>query len=775
MICLHCDVFLTSALKSKYRPTKLTKLRFLLAAVLSVAVTSVVFLYYVLPWMVPAEEPEAVPPAVISDRHGEWLGILRGKNLYRSEPLPQGNLPENLVCAILAAEDKRFFSHGGIDALAALRAGWYHFLGKGKSGASTISMQLAKIAAQQRAEAQGENFAPRSWQTKIWECLVARRWEMEHGKEWILRQYMDRVDLGNLCRGVEAAAHFYFGKSAHELDCPQAALLAALALAPGRLNPLQHPEQALARRNRILERLGESTAAPLGVSAHALSNTPYTADTPGRLTLDAPLQRACKGIAERVLADLTPHHVTQAAIVVLDNRTGEVLVRLGVAQDNATGSGQLDGTSMRRSAGSTLKPFVFAQAFAHGAWPGTVMADVPVIYRSLDGVQAPTNYNARYLGPISVRQALACSQNVPAMEALNRFCADPRGGVAEFLALLRRLGYGIEGEAREYGLGLAIGNAHVTLLEQVRAFAALARGGSLPELRFTLPPRIIGEEQVEQQVEQPVAKGVRVLDERICYLVSDILSDTHARAATFGMAPALRFPFRCACKTGTSSNYRDNWCIGYTREYTVGVWCGNFDNSSMEKVSGVSGAGPIFHGVFELLSRREKMSFPPFPEGISEVEIDSRTGLPPRRDTPQECRVRELCLAGKKPTAAGRYDEQGRALLDSRYAEWLRRSGLGSLFAVELAAPAPRRPAILVPAEGSTVILDPVLPGGGRYISLKSTLPTATAEWRCDTLRLRRDGDRWHAELAPGTHIILVEDKVNHLRARARFIVTKRE
>jgi len=746
-------------------------LRSLLAAVLSVVITFVVFLYYVLPWMAPVEEPAVVPSAVISDRHGEWLGILRGENLYRSEPLPQGDLPENLVRAILAAEDKRFFSHGGIDALAALRAGWYHLMGKSKSGASTISMQLAKIAAQQRAEAQGTTPAPRSWQTKISECLVARRWEMEHGKAWILRQYMDRVDLGNLCRGVEAAAHFYFGKSAHELDCPQAALLAALALAPSRLNPLRHPETALARRNRILERLGESTAAPLGVSGHALSDTPYTADVPGRLTLDAPLQRECKDIAERVLADLAPHHVTQAAIVVLDNRTGEVLVRLGVAQDHAAGSEQLDGTSMRRSAGSTLKPFVFAQAFAHGAWPGTVMADVPVIYRSLDGVQAPTNYNARYLGPISLRQALACSQNVPAMEALNRYCSNPRGGVAEFLTLLRRLGYQIEGEAREYGLGLAIGNAHVTLLEQVRAFAALARGGSLPELRFTLPPRVIG----KQQVEQPVAKGVRVLDERICYLVSDILSDTHARAATFGMAPALRFPFRCACKTGTSSDYRDNWCIGYTREYTVGVWCGNFDNSSMENVSGVSGAGPIFHEVFELLSRREKMSFPPCPKGITEVEIDSRTGLLPRKDTPQECCVRELCLTGKEPTAAGRYDGQGRALLDSRYTEWLRRSGLGARFAVEAAAPAPRRPAILVPAEGSTVILDPVLPGGGRCISLKSTLPTATAEWRCDTLRLVRNGDRWHAELVPGTHTIFVEDKVNHLRARARFRVTERE
>lgn len=154
-------------------------LRSLLAAVLSVAVTSVVFLYYALPWMLPVEEPDAVPPAVISDRHGEWLGILRGEDLYRSEPLPQGDLPENLVHAMLAAEDKRFFSHGGIDALAVLRAGWCHLTGKGRSGASTISMQLAKITAQQRAEARGNTRPPRSWYTKIMECLIARRWEQK--------------------------------------------------------------------------------------------------------------------------------------------------------------------------------------------------------------------------------------------------------------------------------------------------------------------------------------------------------------------------------------------------------------------------------------------------------------------------------------------------------------------------------------------------------------------------------------------------------------------
>ncbi len=522
------------------------------AALLGLPLLAAVALWYGLPWGVAAPPLEALPSTAVTDRLGELLGLLPEGDHYRCEPLPQDeDLPQELVRALIAVEDRRFEWHGGVDLLACARALRDRITEGSRAGASTLAMQLAKI---------GNGAGERTWSAKLREMLQARRLTMALGRKQVLREYLNRADFGNLCRGAETAALYYFGCHASQLTSAQAALLAALVQAPSRLNPLRHPQRALARRNRVLHKMGRADCChePLGVQAHPLNAPAGLAREPGQRTIDATLQAACRHIAREEVAQLHAQHVTQAAVIVLDNRSGEILVRLGNACPDSPFGGQLDGCNMPRSAGSTLKPFAYLLAFRRGSegregglWPGSVLADVPTLYRSSDGVQTPHNYEERYLGPVTVRQALACSQNVPAMATLNH-----RDGVSEYLTLLRHFGYAVPGTVADYGLGLAIGNAHVTLLEQVRAYAALARGGSLPAIYQRLPH--------EADSPRPLELGKHGAQH--IHQITSILADSAARAAGFGFAPMLHFPFGCAVKTCTSSFYRYYWCIGYSAQ-----------------------------------------------------------------------------------------------------------------------------------------------------------------------------------------------------------------
>ncbi len=723
------------------RPHRLRKLTRHISCCLGAAAGALAAGYYLLPFCVSAPDISAPPDSAVYDRHGELLGYIATPDGYRCQPLSK--LPTELARALVAAEDKRYHSHGGIDPLAVARALHRHLSGQHGGGASTITMQLAKLYNPP---------APRNWYTKIREALQARRLEMTHSKEELLIAYLNRADFSNLCRGAETAAHFYFGKPATELSTDEAALLAALVQAPGRLNPLRHPQAARARRDLILLRLGASTATPLGAAAHPISAPPIADGKPGQLTIDASLQREVSAIARREIERLRHRNVSQAAIVIADNRSGELLTILPAALPDSPRGGALNGTTTPRSAGSTLKPFVYLMALSHGAWPGTIMADVPMIYRSADGIQAPGNYNDRYLGPITIRQALACSQNIPAMEALNRY-----GGADCQLALLRNLGFRLPGNKEEYGLGLAIGNAHVTLLELVQAYSTLARNGNHLPLQSRLP--------------LATSTPKQLLPAADCYRIAHILSDPAARAASFGPAQPLSFPWRTAAKTGTSSNFRDNWCLGFTAEFTVGVWVGNFDNSPMKSISGLSGAGPIFHQVFRLLHPKCPPSFPPCPDGLHEICIDTRTGTPATHSTPQECRRSELAtdhdLSNMPPPAL---DARGRALLDSRYSEWYSTSGLNHLYALAPDKPSDRPPAILIPSPGTTLVLSPLLPDNGRRVELSSTLPASSTTWYSSTLRTFHRNGKWYVLLRPGTHTLHAEAPPN-LKAQSTFRV----
>lgn len=718
-------------------------------------------IWWGIPWFFPL--PESLsgyvsPGATVLDRHGVVMARLPGDGYYLGESRPLADIPQDFIKATLVAEDKRFFSHGGLDILSFFRALKSNISsGKVVSGASTISQQLIKISSPRGG---------RTFPVKIREFFQARHLEMVWDKEEILSAYFERLDYGNLRVGPVAAARFYFSKSLEQLSLAEAALLSGLPQAPSRLNPLRNPERARKRRDWILQRLQTEEDYSEDRISRALTEklecVPYqskeneASHVMSRLlakkvggvvktTLDAALQKEIRGIVQNELALLKEQEAGQAAVLVMDNATGEILAWVGSAHRADPRGGQLDGVLIPRSAGSTLKPFVYALGFRAGSWAGEIIPDIPTFYRSPNGADAPGNFNNRFRGPLSVREALACSQNIPVMRMLERV-----GGENAFTEFLRNFGFvSFQKPRGEYGLGLAIGNAEITLFELVQAYGSLAHEGK--RLNAHIEP---GAERTDS--------SEYLLSSEISFVLADILSDQTARATAFGWESSLNLPFKCAVKTGTSSDFRDNWCVGFTKEITIGVWVGNFDFRRMKGVSGLSGAGPIFHATMLAAHRSLPPTFPTPPEGVVSVSVDSRTGhqiSDSDLKEPSQYIGREWAFLSTPPPVAtsSDYDEQGRALLDPRYAEWYKGEDntLEELYALEKGETIRENPRILEPVNGATLVLDPEIPGEGRILRLKSNLPES-AVWSSPTLKILMDKGYPAVELVPGTHLIKV-------------------
>lgn len=728
------------------------------------------------PWLFPL--PDSLgkfspPGTVLLYRNGDMLACLPGEHYYRGAKVSLGEIPQEFIEATLAAEDKRFFEHGGLDFIALARALRSNArASRIVSGASTISQQLIKIASPRSA---------RNLKVKFREFFCARRLEMTYDKSFILEEYFNRLDYGNSRMGPLAAARFYFDLPLRDLSLAQTALLVSLPQSPSRLNPLRHPERALKRRNWVLDRL----AFEFGYSAERIerarreplecreggeafaSAAPHLAmslwrrDGRGtvRTTLEPSLQETALRSVKSQLELLKDKDVRQAAVLVVDNATGDILAWVGSGNRRDPKGGLLDAVSLPRSAGSTLKPFVYALAFEKGSWPGEILPDVLVSYRTGAGLEAPKNFDHVYDGPVSVRSALARSRNIPAMKSLER-----NGGAARLLPLLNRLGFSsLDGNASGYGLGLAIGNAEIRLMDLVRAYAVMARGGTAVDLSCLA------------ERERPVGDGERLLSRDVCFVLADMMSDIPARAGAFDENGPLNLPFPCAVKTGTSSDFRDNWCIGFTPAVTVGVWVGNFDFERMRNVSGVSGAGPIFREVMTAAhAMRPSGAFEP-PPGVVRVVVDKRNGLRPGAlNVPKDFLREEWAFRDKVPRLASPadYDAEGRALLPSAYGEWLRSESNTFRDMYALASPGGEAPVILNPPAGSLFLIDPELPGQGRTLALKSSLGDR-AVWSCETLRILTDGEEPRLELAPGEHRLRVHDRAAPGRACERLLKVK--
>ena len=675
------------------------------------------------------------------DRHGKPLRTLLAEDRRFARTCALSQISPQMLAASLSAEDKRFHSHSGVDLLATARA----LRSGGRSGASTITQQIVKLSQPARRTLSG----------KLREIWLALRVERAWGKERILTEYLNRLDYGNLQTGIASASRFYFDKPPADLSAAEAAFLAGLPKAPSRLNPHANFAGAKARQEWVLRRmnadgnLDDDTLARALAEPIALRSRDREFEAPrfvdllltrrgivppdgGEIhtTLDLDLNR----FAERALAEnirgLADKHVTGGAAVVIDNATGDVLVLAGFGDEN-------NGAWMVRSPGSAMKPLTYLLALENGANPCTVVPDVPANFATPDGIYRPNNYNHRFYGPVSLRFALGNSLNVAAIRAL-----EIAGGPEVLQRAMRNVGITtLDHPSDYYGLGLTLGNGEVRLLELTNAFATLGRLG------IHRPYRLLRRESGGGETR-------RVFDAGAAYLIADMLADNSARAASFGLTSYLAFDFPVACKTGTSSDYRDNWTLAYTPEFTVGVWVGNADGSPMQGITGVTGAAPVMHQIFEHLHADFGTSWFEPPARVATFAIDRLTGrqVPPDRSGA----VREKCLRVPDSAREDDYDAAGRVQLPPVYSEWLAgpQNSLGNL---ATAADSAAEMRILQPEAGSIYYVDGDLAPESQCIPLRAQAP-GKIEWSCDSLPLKNSDAGLRAQIREGRHTILARD-----------------
>jgi len=707
--------------------------------------------------------PPQSPGLRIEDRHGVLLRSTRAEDGTRARWLSLGAMDPDLLIAFVAVEDKRFWRHHGIDWRAAARAARDNVRARTiVSGASTLTMQLARLL----------HPAERGWRAKLSEAAWALRLEWHLSKQEILEQYLNRVQLGQAAAGVGAAAALYMGASATELSVGEAALLAGLARAPSRDNPVTAPRRASARRKVAIGRMLRAGAVSAADAARALEEPALTRRTTDpflaphfttrlllalgptadgqrlRTTLDAALQREVEAEVRHAVSQLADRGVRHAAAVVLENRTGEILAWVGSPDFWEPRDGQTDMVASPRQPGSTLKPFLYGLAFDRGVTAATILPDVPRSYSTTTGPYQPRNYDRRFRGPVRAREALASSYNVPAVELADRV------GAGALLHTLHLAGFTtLRHTAEYYGLGLALGNGDVTLLDLANGYRALASGGLHRPWRW-LP------------AEGAAPTGRRVISPQAAALVLDILADPVARVPGFGITTPFDFPFRAAVKTGTSRHFTDNWAVATTEGFTVAVWAGNFAGQPMQGVSGITGAGPLLHRVVMLTSTRIPAGRLPMPEeaGLTPASICGVSGLLATRDCPG---MHEWFVVGSAPTQPDTWRRGGVVRLPAEYAAWVDEAGPGWMLGEdELApaavegdwSPAPSAPEpsgfrIVAPAEGDVYRRSPGVPDAYATIALRAAGGAGDVRWFVDGVPFT--GSRW--ALRPGVHVIRAE------------------
>lgn len=711
-------------------------------------------------WPLPADllEREGLVSLQITDRTGATLRELRSREDGRSLPLPPSKLPERLKQAFVAAEDQRFGSHPGVDPFAIARAAVQNLrAGRIESGASTLTMQLARRLRPR----------PRSLFGKAGEALWALRLTLHLPRERILREYLDRVPLGNSAIGVEAAAQLYFARPASRLSTGQAALLAGMARSPASLDPFRHPDRSLRRMRQVLERMrrlgflgadearvASETPLDLVAAERAFRAAHLTTaleralpalglDGASRIetTLDPSLQAGIEEAVREELAGLKDREVGQAAALVVDNATGEILAYVGSADffDEERG-GQNDGVRALRQPGSALKPFAYGLALASGYTPATVLSDVETHLATPSGSYVPKNYDRRVHGPVRLRAALANSYNVPAVKLAERLGPD------RVLEVLRRAGFdSLAKDASHYGVGIVLGNGDVTLRELARAFRGLAlRGAVGPLVEIRSATGAEGEPLPIRRELEPR----RFLPAEVVELLTDMLSDEAARSPAFGLDNSLRLPFPVAAKTGTSRAHVDNWAAGFTRERTVAVWVGNFDGAPMRGVSGITGAGPLFKRVMLLAMR----GLEPAPlvdrsrfEAVDICPLSGRRAGPACPGT-----LSEVFLPKTAPAEGCAMHRRDGLDVGPEFYAWARAEGIeagpwagaATAAASDGAAGGPAR--LLMPSDGDEYLLEPEYPAAEQTVPVRAVPPAGVA-----TLELRLDAGPRLALAAP--------------------------
>jgi penicillin-binding protein 1C len=690
---------------------------------------------------------------LILDRHGEVLHRLRtDATVRRGQWVALADVSSALRTALVLSEDKRFYEHSGVDWRAVSSAAWANLWNSKTRGASTITMQLAGLLDDDLKREKGG----RSVVQKLGQTVSAQWLERGWRKDQILEAYLNLVPFRGELVGIDALSQTLFGKAAHGLDLREAALAAALVRAPN-----AKAAQVTQRACSVLKLLEPTTSnadcegldlfttgalerrdysASQGLAPHVArqltrSLAPNVRPVSLKTTLHAPLQRFAVQTLQQHLRELAGRHVQDGALVVLDNASGQVLAWVG-SSGALSSAAEVDGVTALRQPGSTLKPFLYAQAFAERRLTAaSLIEDSAAQIQTSAGLYIPQNYDHQFKGWVSVRTALGASLNVPAVRALVMVSPDA------FHKQLVKLGLPLKESGDFYGYSLALGSAEVPLLSLTNAYRALANGGRVSPSTLTFsnkPPA-------------PVA----ALDARAAFIVGDILSDRLARARTFGPDSVLATRFWSAVKTGTSKDMRDNWAIGWSQRYTVGVWVGNASGAPMWDVSGSSGAAPIWAALMNHLHQTQASRAPKPPLGVVQMPVQFAT--PGASAAPLEAVRSEWFVQGTQQAVFAMDSVATTARSISA------RGQKGNKFTDQSSA------RITAPAPGTIIGLDPDIPPKNQRVSF-------AAEGK--NLRWLIDGKPFAKGSAalwlpwPGRHVIQITDAkgkvLDEVRAEVR-------
>lgn len=692
------------------------------------------------------------------DRRGEVLQRLRTDDtVRRGQWVALADVSPAFRQALLLSEDQRFYEHSGVDWRAVSAAAWGNLWHQRTRGASTITMQLAGLLEGPESPFLRQGPGGRTVVQKLGQTVAAQVLERRWRKDEILEAYLNLVPFRGELVGMDALSRTLFGKAAHGLDDREAAVAAALVRAPN-ARPAQVAQRACAVLRELQRGAATDCAALEWFTSAALQRrafeaqegiAPHVARYVWRqrerdqarplsisTTLDARLQRVAWQALGQQLRELRGRNVEDGAVLVLDNATGAVLAWVG-SSGGLSQAAEVDGVLALRQPGSTLKPFLYGQALAERRiTAASLVQDSSAHIPTSGGLYIPQNYDRQFKGWVSVRTALAASLNVPAVRTLVMVTPDA------FHRQLGALGLPLKETGDYYGFSLALGSAEVPLLHLTNAYRSLANGGRFSTVHAVPQPR-----------STTSVRWTPALDAGAAFIVGDILSDPNARARTFGTDSVLATRFWTAVKTGTSKDMRDNWAVGWSQRYTVGVWVGNASGAPMHDVSGTSGAAPIWAGVMGYLHAREPSRAPKAPPGLQRATV--RFGL----------------LGTDK--AATAY-AAAPATLEAPRDEWFLPGTQQAVFAMDSGAayasgksagaqktskPLPEADAlplrIVAPAPGTIVALDPDIPPERQRLQLVASRPGGV--WVLDGKRLGQ-GERLAWLPWPGRHQLQLTD-----------------
>jgi penicillin-binding protein 1C len=578
------------------------------------------------------------PSQAIYDQDGKLLRAFLSPDEKWRMPCTLDEVSPYLQKALITVEDRYFRYHPGVNPWALGRAAYLNLKhGRVISGGSTITMQVARMMEHRK----------RTVFSKLVEMMRALKLELFYSKRRILELYFNLAPYGGNVEGVEAACYYYFQKSPAEISLGQAALLAAIPNSPSQLNPVSSPDVAKKKRDEVLKCLltrkvitkaeyQRATDEELIIENPGIPfDAPHFTDLvhglhPGKArvysTLDREIQGKCAQIVKKHLAEWRSRGITNAAVVVLDNKTNSLRALVGsydfFDQDN---SGQVNGAICPRSPGSALKPLLYAHAIEKGLiTPSAILQDVPVNFAGY----VAENYDGKYHGVVTVKEALTRSLNVPAVLLL----ADV--GVWDFISFLKDGGIStLNPKKTDYGLSVILGGCDIKLIELANLYSALANSGRFRPIRYSR--------------DEPVSDGKQILSEGASYIISELLTEVVRPDLPAYWEYSLNRP-KVAWKTGTSYGHRDAWSIGYTRGFTVGVWAGNFDGRSARELVGAEVAGPILFDVFDAISDKDDWRWFAPPYSVGTRKVCAASGMTPNQDCPHM--VEELFLRGVSPT-----------------------------------------------------------------------------------------------------------------------------